>query len=70
MIGMSIKNAEDWVRLYKEDPDLALGLIFENIADIKEKMHKNRFKNAGLHAVSGLAGGIAAAITYIKFLKG
>ena len=33
--GISLKKPEDFARLYKDDPALALGLVFNNLSDIK-----------------------------------
>lgn len=76
--GMDIKSKEDWAELYKVNPDLALGLMFENISEIKSncacrydkcrlELRSSRVKNAILQAVSGFSGGVAAVATYIKF---
>ena len=33
--GLSVKNQEDWLQLYNDDPPLAMSILFQNVSDIK-----------------------------------
>lgn len=81
MNGIGIKDAEAFKKLYEDDPGLAIGLLFENVADIKSKCacrletcrierKKDRAKNIAVQSGSGFFGGVAAAWVYIKTALG
>ena len=76
--GLSIKSKADFKELYSEDPGMAMGLLFQNISDLKEQcacrletckvqQRKDRLKNIAAQAGGGVFGGVAAVWAYLKF---
>ena len=79
--GLSIKSQDDFKKLYEDDPGLALGLIFQNLSDLKiqcssrlpacqndmiKRLSNNRKKIAALQTGGGIVGGAVAAWAFLK----
>lgn len=75
--GLSVKNQDDFQKLYNDDPALAMSLLFQNISDLKSQcslrletcknqQSSDKMKNMMVQAGGGIVGGIAAAWVYVK----
>ena len=85
MNGISINSAEDFKKLYQDDPGLAIGLLFENVGDLRKqcscrletcredfdkKLSQNKLKNLAAQAGGGFVGGLIAIGIKMGLLDG